>query len=198
MSVVVGRFLIPLDHIGYELRPSATVRGILRTVKKITNETMGWDPTQLKKEIDVMTEKLSEKKKYLEHLLQQQKRTSKTAVAYHAAKNLVKSVIGSKKSDVKHPHDEHSADQDGPHNDTQSPHTVPGKYDPDVNTPKSKHDNAGPHKKSLFSRMRSAATSKMPRAGPKSKAAHGKAPSQAKGGSWLGKSAKFFQGKKKK
>ena len=124
MSVVVARFLIPFDNIGYELRPSATARGILRTVKKITNETMGWDPTQLRKEIDQMTHKLSDKKRYLEHLLQQQKRTSKTAVAYHAAKNFVKSVIGSKKSDVKHAHDEHSADKDGPKHDTKSPRTV--------------------------------------------------------------------------
>jgi len=212
MSVVVARFLIPFDNIGYELRPSATARGILRKVKKITNETMGWDPTQLRKEVDDMTEKLSEKKKYLQHLLQQQKRSSKTAVAYHAAKNFVKSVIGRKKRDVKHPQDEHSADKEGPDNDAQSPRTVPGKYDPDVNTPKSQNDKAGPHKKSLFSRIKSAATSKMARARPKSKAAHGKTPSnaghvaagksqktaKAKGGSWLRKSAKFFQGKKKK
>jgi len=55
MSVAVERFLVPFDNIGYELRPSATVRGMLRTVKKITNETMGWDPTQLRKEIEEMT-----------------------------------------------------------------------------------------------------------------------------------------------
>ena len=124
MSVVVARFLIPFDNIGYELRPSATARGILRKVGKITNETMGWDPTQLRKEIDQLTHKLVDKKKYLEHLLQQQKRTSKTAVAYHAAKNFVKSVIGSKKSDVEHAHDEHSGDKDGPNHDTKSPRTV--------------------------------------------------------------------------
>ena len=169
MSVVVARFLIPFDNIGYELRPSATARGILRKVGKITNETMGWDPTQLRKEIDQLTHKLVDKKKYLEHLLQQQKRTSKSAVAYHAAKNFVKSVIGSKKSDVKHAHD--SADKDGPDHDTTSPRTVPRKYDPGEETPKSKNDEAGPHKKSLFSRIRSAATSMTAKSGRKSQAA---------------------------
>jgi len=63
MSELVERFIIPLNSIGYELRPSATMRGMARTVKKQTNKVMGWDIDTLKKEIAVMTEKLSQKEK---------------------------------------------------------------------------------------------------------------------------------------
>jgi len=63
MSQSVERFIIPFNSIGYELRPSATARGFLRTVKKVTKEVMELDIDTVKKEIIVMTEKLTQKKK---------------------------------------------------------------------------------------------------------------------------------------
>jgi len=49
MSEPLERFIIPFDSIGYELRPSANLRGMARTVKKQTTKVMGWDIKMVKR-----------------------------------------------------------------------------------------------------------------------------------------------------
>ena len=156
MSELVERFIIPLNSIGYELRPSATMRGMARTVKKQTNKVMGWDIDTLKKEIAVMTEKLSQKKKKLQHLQEQTTRTSKTAIAYHAAKHFFKSAIGTKKSDATHASDVDHSDlsperykaEDAVVDGGEQKKTVPDKYNPASETSEQKGKGGMPTPKS--------------------------------------------------
>ena len=226
MSQSVERFIIPFNSIGYELRPSATLRGMARTVKKQTKKVMGWDIDTVKKEIAVMTENLTQKKKKLKHLEEQATRTSKTAIAYHAAKHFVKSVIGSKKSYSKHAshvkHGDSSPErhqaEDGAIDGAEQEKTVPDKYDPasktsehkgkgGMPTPKSGHPKQG----NLLQKMKGKAGKllKKPKGTP-----HHAVPTQgghahntltkpkAKAGSFLkmakGKAKAFFKSKKKK
>jgi len=146
MSQSVERFIIPFNSIGYELRPSATARGFHRTVKKVTKEVMGLDIDTVKKEITVMTEKLTERKKKLKYLEAQATRSSKTAIAYHAAKHFVQSVVGTKKSDAKQAsHVEHADSsperdeaEEGAIVGVDQHKTVPDQYDPTSETPEHK------------------------------------------------------------
>ena len=141
------RFIIPFNSIGYELRPSASARGFLRTVKKVTQEVMGVDIDTVKKEVTVMTEKLTLNKKKLKYLEEQATRSSKTAIAYHAAKHFVKSVIGTKKSDAKQAsHVEHvGVHQQKPVRDQYDPTSVTSvhKGKGGMSTPKSGHGKKG-------------------------------------------------------
>jgi len=122
---------------------------------------MGVDIDTVKKEVTVMTEKLTLNKKKLKYLEEQATRSSKTAIAYHAAKHFVKSVIGTKKSDANHAsHVEHahsSPERDEAEGDIVGVHQqkpVPDQYDPTsvtsvhkgkggMSTPKSGHENKG-------------------------------------------------------
>jgi len=125
------------------------MRGMARTVKKHTKKVTAWDIDTVKKVIAVMTEKLSQKKNKLQHLQEQATRTSKTAIAYHAAKHFVKSAIGTKKSDAKHAsHVEHRDSspkrhkaEDGAIDGAEQEKTVPDKYDPASET--SEHKGTG-------------------------------------------------------
>jgi len=218
--------MIPFDSIGYELRPSANLRGIARTVKKQTTKVMGWDIKTVKKEIAVMTEKLTQKKNKLRHLEEQATRTSKTAIAYHAAKYFVKSVVGTKKSDSKHAsHVEHGDSsperrkaEDGAIDGAEQEKTVPDKYDPaseasehkgkgGMSTPKSRHPKHGNRQQKV--KGKAGKMPKKPEGTP-----HHAAPTpggnahkavtkaKAKAGNFFkmakGKAAALFKGKKKK
>jgi len=130
-------------------------------VEKVAKEVTGLDIDTVKKEITVMTEKLTLKKKKQKYLEEQATRSSKTAIAYHAAKHFVKSVIGTKKSDANHAsHVEHahsSLERDEAEGDIVGVHQqkpVPDQYDPTsvtsvhkgkggMSTPKSGHGKKG-------------------------------------------------------
>ena len=162
MSQSVERFIIPFNSIGYELRPSATARGMIGTMRKAANEVMGLDIDTVKKEITVLTKKLTQKQNRLKFLEEQATRSSKTAIAYHAVKHFVKSVIGTKKSDAKqashveHAHSSPKRDEaeEGAIVGVDQQNKLPDQYDPNpetsehkgkggMPTPKSGHEKKG-------------------------------------------------------
>ena len=156
MSQSVERFIIPYNSIGYELRPSITVRDMLGTVRKAANEVMGLDIDTVKKEITVLIKKLTQKQNQLKHLQEQATRSSRTAIAYHAAKHYVKSVIGTKKSDAKqasHVQPEHSSTHREKIEEAEivgvdPEKKVKDKYDPTAETPENNGKGGMPTPKS--------------------------------------------------
>jgi len=101
MNGPLKRYVIPLHSLRDELWLTGSVRGAVDVVKKQANKTFGYDIDTVKKEIVADSGKLLAKKKKLQHLLDQETRTSKVAYAGHALKHLVKSAMGTKKSDSK-------------------------------------------------------------------------------------------------
>ena len=142
MNEPLNRFIIPYNSIGYELRPSLSARGFIGKVGKAGMELMGLDIDTVKKEITVLTKKLTQKKNQLEYLEEQAARSSRTAIAYHAAKHFVKSVIGTKKSDAKQASSPERDDaEEAAIVGVDQQNQVPDKYDPNLET--SKHRGKG-------------------------------------------------------
>jgi len=120
---------------------------MIGTMRKAANEVMGLDIDTVKKEITVLTKKLTQKQNRLKFLEEQATRSSKTAIAYHAVKHFVKSVIGTKKSDAKQAsHVEHvGVHQQKPVRDQYDPTSVTSvhKGKGGMSTPKSGHGKKG-------------------------------------------------------
>ena len=112
-------------------------------------ELMGLDIDTVKKEITVLTKKLTQKKNQLEYLEEQAARSSRTAIAYHAAKHFVKSVIGTKKSDAKQASSPERDDaEEAAIVGVDQQNQVPDKYDPNLETSKHKGKGGMPTPKS--------------------------------------------------
>ena len=149
MNEPLNRFIIPYNSIGYELRPSLSARGFIGKVGKAGMELMGLDIDTVKKEITVLTKKLTQKKNQLEYLEEQAARSSRTAIAYHAAKHFVKSVIGTKKSDAKQASSPERDDaEEAAIVGVDQQNQVPDKYDPNLETSKHKGKGGMPTPKS--------------------------------------------------